>query len=234
MQSLNEGFRAVVLGSSGTLGAAFVAALQANPKCAGVVEMSRRDGLQLEDENTLKDAAAYCAKGAPFQLIIDATGALTIDGQGPEKHLGALNAEQMARQFAVNTIGPALMLKHFVPLLDTQQRAIYAKLSARVGSIADNRLGGWYGYRAAKAALNMVLQTAAIELARRKPLAVVAAMQPGTVASELTKPFVNAKDCISAETSVQGLLAALDALPANDKGSARAHFVDYQGQPIPW
>jgi len=159
---------------------------------------------------------------------------LTIDGHGPEKHLGALNAEQMARQFAVNTIGPALMLKHFVPLLDTQQRAIYAKLSARVGSIADNRLGGWYGYRAAKAALNMVLQTAAIELARRKPLAVVAAMQPGTVASPLTQPFVNAKDCISAETSVQGLLAALDALPANDKGSARAHFVDYQGQPIPW
>ena len=103
-----------------------------------------------------------------------------------------------------------------------------------MGSISDNRLGGWYGYRAAKAALNMVLQTAAIELARRKPLTVVAAMQPGTVASELTKPFVNAKDCISAETSVQGLLAALDALPANDKGSARAHFVDYQGQPIPW
>jgi NAD(P)-dependent dehydrogenase (short-subunit alcohol dehydrogenase family) len=216
------------------LGAAFVAALRANPRCAGVVEMSRRDGLQLEDEDTLKAAAAYCAKGAPFQLIIDATGVLTIDGHGPEKHLGALNAEQMARQFAVNTIGPALMLKHFVPLLDTQQRAIYAKLSARVGSIADNRLGGWYGYRAAKAALNMVLQTAAIELARRKPLAVVAAMQPGTVASPLTQPFVNAKDCISAETSVQGLLAALDALPANDKGSARAHFVDYQGQPIPW
>lgn len=233
MQSLNEGFRALVIGSTGTLGAAFVAALQAEPRCGAVVGLSRRTGLLLEDESSLQ-AAAQSVKDAPFQLVIDATGALTIDGHGPEKHLGALQPEQLARQFQVNTIGPALLLKHFSPLLDGQQRAIYAKLSARVGSISDNRLGGWYGYRAAKAALNMVLQTAAIELARRKPLTVVAAMQPGTVASELTKPFVNAKDCISAETSVQGLLAALDALPANDKGSARAHFVDYQGQPIPW
>ena len=118
-----------------------------------------------------------------FHLIIDATGALTIDGQGPEKHMGALNATQLARAFEVNTIGPALLLKHFVPLLATEQRSIYAKLSARVGSISDNGKGGWYGYRAAKAALNMVLQTAAIEAARKRPQLVVAAMQPGTEAS---------------------------------------------------
>lgn len=233
MQSLNEGFRALVIGSTGTLGAAFVAALQADPRCGAVVGLSRRDGLLLEDESSIQ-AAAERLKDAPFQLIIDATGALTIDGHGPEKHLGALNPEQLARQFQVNTIGPALLLKYFSPLLDGQQRAIYAKLSARVGSIADNRLGGWYGYRAAKAALNMVLQSAAIELARRKPLAVVAAMQPGTVASPLTQAFVNAKDCIAATESVQGLLLALDALPATDKGQARAHFIDYRAQPIPW
>ena len=234
MQSLKDGFRAVVLGASGTLGAAFVAALRANPRCAGVVAISRGDGLQLEDERTLANAAAQCAQGAPYQLIIDATGALTIDGHGPEKHLGALDAAQLARQFQVNTMGPALLLKHFSPLLDAQHRAIYAKLSARVGSISDNRLGGWYGYRAAKAALNMVLQTAAIELARRKPLAVVAAMQPGTVASKLTQAFVSAQDCIDATASVSGLLAALDALPAPVKGQAHAHFVDYQGRSIPW
>lgn len=234
MQSLNEGFRAVVIGSTGTIGAAFVDALKHNPRCAAVVEMSRRHGLLLENEDSIKAAAAHCAKDAPFQLIIDATGALTIDGHGPEKHLGALNAAQLARQFEVNTIGPALLLKHFVPLLDSQQRVIYAKLSARVGSISDNRLGGWYGYRAAKAALNMVLQSAAIELARRKPLALVAAMQPGTVASPLTQPFVNPADCLLPSTAAQGLLAALDGLPAPHPGHVGAYFVDHQGRSIPW
>lgn len=226
----------MVLGSSGTLGAAFVAALQANPRCAGVLGISRQDGLRLEDEASIKAVAAFCAKDAPFALVVDATGALTIDGHGPEKHLGALQAAQLARQFEVNTIGPALLLKHFVPLLESQQRAIYAKLSARVGSIGDNRLGGWYGYRAAKAALNMVLQSAAVELARRKPLAVVAALQPGTVASPLTQPFVNAQDALDAATSVRGLLAALDALPSGPAkpGQAHAHFIDYRGQAIPW
>ena len=175
-------------------------------------------------------AAAAAELKGPFHLIIDATGALTIDGQGPEKHLGALNATQLARSFEVNTIGPALLLKHFLPLLATEQRTIYAKLSARVGSISDNRKGGWYGYRAAKAALNMVLQTTAIEAARKRPHIVVAAMQPGTVASSLSAPFVPAKDCLTSEQSVVGLLSALDDLPAQ----AGAHFVDYQGAAIPW
>jgi len=165
-----------------------------------------------------------------FLVSIDATGALTIDGQGPEKHLGALNATQLARAFEVNTIGPALLLKHFLPLLATDRRSMYAKLSARVGSISDNHKGGWYGYRAAKAALNMVLQTAAIEAARKRPQLVVAAMQPGTVASDLSAPFVPAQDCLTPAQSVAGLLSALDALPAQ----AGAHFVDHKGAPIPW
>ncbi len=144
--------------------------------------------------------------------------------------MGALNAAQLVRAFEVNTIGPALLLKHFVPLLVTDQRSIYAKLSARVGSISDNGKGGWYGYRAAKAALNMVLQTAAIEAARKRPQLVVAAMQPGTVASNLSAPFVPAQDCLTPAQSVAGLLSALDDLPAK----AAAHFVDYKGAAIPW
>ena len=175
-------------------------------------------------------AAATASLYGPFHLIIDATGALTIDGQGPEKRMGALNAAQLARAFEVNTIGPALLLKHFVPLLATKQRCIYAKLSARVGSISDNRKGGWYGYRAAKAALNMVLQTAAIEAARKRPQLVVAAMQPGTVASSLSAPFVPAQDCLTPVQSVTGLLSALDDLPAQ----AAAHFVDHKGEAIAW
>jgi NAD(P)-dependent dehydrogenase (short-subunit alcohol dehydrogenase family) len=207
-----------------------VQALQADAACAEVVGLSRRSHLAfcLEDEASMQAAAA--ALQGPFHLIIDATGALTIDGQGPEKHIGALNATQLARALEVNTIGPALLLKHFLPLLATDQRSIYAKLSARVGSISDNRKGGWYGYRAAKAALNMVLQTAAIEAARKRPQLVVAAMQPGTVASNLSAPFVSASECLTPAQSVAGLLNALDGLTAQ----AAAHFVDHKGATIAW
>jgi NAD(P)-dependent dehydrogenase (short-subunit alcohol dehydrogenase family) len=121
------------------------------------------------------------------------------------------------------------LLKHFVPLFAKGQRVIWGKLSARVGSIEDNRKGGWYGYRAAKAALNMLLQTAAIELARRRPLALVAALQPGTVQSALSQPFVGS-NALHPEDSAQRLLAVLDAL----QPTGRAQFVDHQGQNIPW
>ncbi|BDU58425.1 SDR family oxidoreductase [Limnohabitans sp. MORI2] len=224
----------MVLGASGALGRAFVDALQTDAACSHVVGLSRssQPAFRLEDEVSIAAAAAELASTSqgPFHLIIDATGALTIDGHGPEKHMGALNVAQLARAFEVNTIGPALLLKHFVPLLVTDERSIYAKLSARVGSISDNGKGGWYGYRAAKAAMNMVLQTAAIEAARKRPQLVVAAMQPGTVASNLSAPFVNAQDCLTPAQSVAGLLSALDSLPAK----AAAHFVDYKGAPIPW
>ena len=230
LKSLGTSYRALVLGASGALGHAFVEALQADVACAEVVGLSRssQPAFRLEDEASI--AAAASTLHGPFHLIIDATGALTIDGRGPEKHLGALNATQLARSFEVNTIGPALLLKHFLPLLANEHRSIYAKLSARVGSISDNRKGGWYGYRAAKAALNMVLQTTAIEAARKRPQLVVAAMQPGTVASSLSAPFVPANDCLTPAQSVAGLLSALDDLPAQ----AGAHFVDYQGAAIPW
>ena len=230
LKSLGPSYRALVLGASGALGSAFVHALQADDACAEVVGLSRgsQPAFRLEDEASMA-AAAASLKG-PFHLIIDATGALSLDGLGPEKHLGALNAKQLARAFEINTVGPALLMKHFLPLLDTEQRCVYAKLSARVGSISDNRKGGWYGYRAAKAALNMVLQTAAIEAARKRPQLVVVAMQPGTVASRLSAPFVAAQDCLTPEQSVAGLLQALDVLPAQ----AAAHFVDYQGHAIPW
>jgi NAD(P)-dependent dehydrogenase (short-subunit alcohol dehydrogenase family) len=234
LKSLGTSYRALVLGASGALGRAFVVALQADPACAEAVGLSRssQPSFRLEDEASMAAAAAalVAATPGPFHIIIDATGALTIDGRGPEKHLGALNATQLARAFEVNTIGPALLLKHFLPLLATDQRSMYAKLSARVGSISDNHKGGWYGYRAAKAGLNMVLQTAAIEAARKRPQLVVAAMQPGTVASDMSAPFVPAQDCLTPAQSVAGLLSALDALPAQ----AGAHFVDHKGAPIPW
>ena len=231
MDSLGKSFQALVIGSTGTIGTAFVEALQADPHCGGVHTLSRSShpGFSLESETGIAQAAASFKEAGPFDLIIDATGALTIDGHGPEKHIGALNAERLARAFEVNAIGPSLLLKHFSPLLSTQ-RSIFAKLSARVGSITDNQKGGWYGYRAAKAALNMILQTAAIEIQRKRPEAIIAAMQPGTVASPLSQAFVAGHQTITAMESALGLLQALDRLTPRPG----AHFIDFRGNEIPW
>jgi len=232
MDSLSHGFGALVFGASGALGGAFVAALGAMPSCADVVALSRRSApsFDLEDEASIRACAAVLAPRGPFHLMIDATGALAIDGVGPEKRLDDLDATRLARAFAVNAIGPALLMKHFVPLLPTGERCIFATLSARVGSIADNRKGGWYGYRASKAALNMLLRTAAIEVCRRRPEAVFAALQPGTVRSKLSARFVTGDDALAPEVSAAMLLAALDAAPARKE----ALFLDHRGQTIEW
>ena len=232
MQSLISGYRAMVMGATGSIGSACVSVLRGDSNCSGVIALSRQSDtpLMLENEASIAQAADAVRASGPFHLIIDATGALTIDGQGPEKSLSALDAERLMRSFQVNTIGPALVMKHFIPLLDGKQRAIYAKLSARVGSISDNKKGGWYGYRSAKAALNMMLQTAAIETLRKKPEAIFVALQPGTVASRLTTPFVKQEDCLTPEASAQGMMQSMDALQVSDG----AQFIDYAGNKIAW
>ena len=229
LRSLPEGYRALVVGASGSIGQAFVQALRADPRCSDVQAIWRGEPIEwdLGDEVSLMALAAQVQ--GPLHLVVDATGALTIDGQGPEKRLQELDAQRLLRSLQVNAVGPALLLRHLSPLLARGERVIWAKLSARVGSIEDNHKGGWYGYRAAKAALNQLLQTAAIEISRQRPLAVVAALQPGTVRSALSRPFVG-DDALAPEVAVQGLLQALDAAPA----TGRAVFLDYRGQSIPW
>lgn len=231
MLSLPEGYRAVVIGASGAIGQALLQQLQHDPRCAAVIGVSRQSspGLDLLSEASIGACAQALAGQGPFHLVVDATGALTVNGRGPEKRLDELDATHLLDALQLNAVGPGLLLKHLAPLLASGQRVIWGKLSARVGSIEDNRKGGWYGYRAAKAALNMLLQTAAIELARRRPLAVVAALQPGTVQSTLSQPFVG-NDALRPEVSAQRLLAVLDAL----QPTGRAQFVDHQGQSIPW
>jgi NAD(P)-dependent dehydrogenase (short-subunit alcohol dehydrogenase family) len=238
---LREGYRALVLGATGALGEAFAHALAQDPRCAQVVPVGRT-GTTLDTGSTpvgsvpawdLKDEASLVALAAaltgPFHLVIDATGALTLDGRGPEKRLADVDAQGLANSLLVNAIGPVLLLRHLSPLLARGERVVWAKLSARVGSIQDNHKGGWYSYRMAKAALNQGLQTAAIELARQRPEMVVAAMQPGTVRSRLSQPFVG--DAAQApEEAVRGLLAALNGLEPH----GRAHFVDHAGVAIPW
>ncbi len=231
MHSLREGYGALVLGVSGAIGQACVTLLHNDPRCAGVTGLSRggEPGFDLRDEASLQRCARAIADRGPFHLVIDATGALTIDGHGPEKRLDDLHAGSLLEAMRVNAIGPALLLQQLLPRLATDERVIWAKLSARVGSIEDNRKGGWYGYRASKAALNMLLQTAAIDIARRRPLAVIAALQPGTVRSALSRPFVG-EQALDPLESADRLLCVLDAL----KPTGRAQFVDHAGQAIPW
>lgn len=149
---------------------------------------------------------------------------------GPEKRLSDIDAQHMAASFAVNTVGPALALAHFASRLVRGERSVFAVLSAKVGSIGDNRLGGWYSYRASKAALNMVVKTAAIEMARTHPHAVIAAVHPGTVDSALSAPFRGAQIGRPAMEAARQVLAVLDGLTPDESGGFRA----YDGQKLPW
>ncbi len=233
MNSLPDGFRALVVGSSGAIGSALVRALQADPRCAHVHGLHRRSdpAVELTDEACIAAAAAVVQAAGPLHLVICATGTLQVDGRPPEKRLVELDPATMGRAFAVNTIGPALVIKHFHPLLARRERTLLGVLSARVGSIGDNRLGGWYSYRASKAALNMLLRSAAIEVARQRPLAVLAALHPGTVASALSAPIIGDADASSPDQAAARLLQVLDKLPAE---GASGGFHAWDGQPIPW
>ena len=232
MNSLPAGFRALVFGAGGAIGGAFAEVLRARPGCAGVVALGRHTApaVDLEDEASLAAAAAALRDEAPFHLIVNATGALHLGGKPPEKRLADLDPATLARGFAVNAIGPAMLLKHFAALLPLKERCLFASLSARVGSIGDNRKGGWYSYRAAKAAQNMLLRTASIEIARSRPLAVVAALHPGTVRSRLSAAIIGDAEALDPADSATRLLAVLDGLEAGQTGG----FFAYDGRPIEW
>lgn len=232
LPSLGAGYRALVLGASGGIGSAFLAAFHDDPACAGAYGLSRcHDGFDVTDEASVSAAAERLkGEGTGFDVIVCATGALTIDGVGPEKTIKAISVEAMTAQFALNAIGPALVLKHFSPLLSRDRRSLMAFLSARVGSIGDNRLGGWISYRASKAALNQIVRTSAIEIARTRPLAVIAALHPGTVATALSDRFSAGHERFSPDDSVARMLAVLDGLDPAASGSFHA----YDGQLIPW
>lgn len=219
--------RALILGVSGGIGGALAAELRA--RGAEVVGLSRRrDGVDLTDEASLARAAVSLA--GPFDLIVNATGALQIGADRPEKTLNAVTASAMAAQFALNATGVALALRYFTPLLHRSGRSVFASLSARVGSIGDNRLGGWISYRAAKAAQNQIIRTAAIEIARKRPEAIVVALHPGTVATDLSAPYAATHPRISPERSAQALLAVIEGLTPAETGT----FWDWKGQRVEW
>jgi NAD(P)-dependent dehydrogenase (short-subunit alcohol dehydrogenase family) len=231
MQSLPAGYRALVIGSSGAIGAAFVAQLQADPRCALVQGLHRGSSPPIDyaREDSIAAAAAVWRDAPPWQLIIVATGVLHAAPLMPEKRLAELAYPSLEAVFRTNVFGPALVLRHFAPLLD-KQRSVLAVLSAKVGSIEDNRLGGWYAYRASKAALNMMLKTAAIELRRTHPGAALVALHPGTVRSALSRPFRGDEIGRQPGQAAAQMLAALDGVAPEESGA----FVAYDGQRLPW
>lgn len=193
-----------------------------------VDRLSRREtGFDVTDQGSV--AAQLSALVGPYDLIFVAIGVLAAQGRGPEKTLGAIDADAMAQVLAVNTIGPALILGHAARLLRRDGHAVCAVLSARVGSIGDNRLGGWYSYRASKAALNQIVHGAAIELGRSHPDAICVAMHPGTVETAFTAQYTG-RDKLAPSDAANRLLAVLDGLVPADSGQ----FFDQNGAAVPW
>lgn len=230
---------AVVVGAAGGLGRALAEALVA--RGVGPVHALSRSGAEIggalcaradvTDEASL--AAAAAGLDASVGLVIVATGLLQGVAAEPERRLSDLRPDALAESFRVNTIGPALAAKHLAPRLARDRRAVFAVLSARVGSLADNRLGGWYGYRASKAALNMVVRCLAVELARTHPQAVCVALHPGTVETELSRPFLRGVDperLASPAQAAERLLAVIAGLVPADSGG----FFAFDGSPIPF
>lgn len=219
--------RVLVVGASGGIGAALVRAAAARGD--EVVGLSRSgDGLDVTDAGSV--ARVMGGLQGPFEAVVVATGGLQIAGAGPEKSLRALDPGALAAQFALNATGPALVLREAVRLLPRDRRAVFAALSARVGSIGDNRAGGWYGYRAAKAALNQILRTASVELARSHPQLVVAALHPGTVQTGLTAAYLGRHPAVSPDQAAANLWRVIDGLSPAQSGG----FFDWAGLEVPW
>lgn len=243
LDNLPDKYRAVVFGASGGIGAAMTAALAGDPRCAEVWAGSRSGAgsggkrrdfrFDLTDGDSIATAVDLIGEGGPVHLVLVTTGLLHTSEFGPERSWRDLDAAAMAQIFAVNTIGPALIARHMLDLLPRDEAAIFAVLSARVGSIGDNRLGGWHSYRASKTALNMLIRNFSIELQRKRKQAICVGLHPGTVDTGLSEPFqrgVPDGKLFSPDYSARQLLGVLSDLTPSDTG----HIHAWDGQRIEW
>ena len=242
LRSLAKDANVAVIGASGGIGRAFVDRLIDDPGISTVYAFSRSamavpstkciwHKIDIENEDSIRQAAES-TKEVSLDLVIVAAGILH-EGEKlrPETSFKKLNAENMQKVFAINTFGPTLVAKYFLPNLRARHKAVFAALSARVGSISDNRLGGWSSYRASKSALNMFVKTIALEQARRRPQSVVVSLHPGTVATQLSAPFTGRagnRTVFTPAQSAEFLLEVIDGLTAEDSGG----FFAWDGQAI--
>ena len=218
---------ALIIGDSGGIGGAVAAHLRGQG-VAGTGLSRSGDRLDVTDEDSL--SAWLGALDGPFDMVFVATGALEIGGAEPEKTLKSLDAKALADQYLRNAIGPALVLKHVLPLLPRRDRAVFAVLSARVGSIGDNALGGWYSYRAAKAGVNQLIHTAAVELARSHRQLACVCLHPGTVETAFTAKYASRYPTVTPAQAAERLVKVMQGLSPEDTGK----FLDYEGREIPW
>lgn len=242
LSSLPENYRAIIVGASGGIGAALVRHLVADPRCGGIQALSRsgntpvdakvrRGAIDLEDPASIAAALERVTAEGPVHLAIVASGILHGDDFGPEKTWRHLDASSMAKVLAVNTTGPALVAAAVLDALPREGKSVFAALSARVGSISDNRLGGWHAYRASKAALNQIIRTCSVELARKRRDALIIGLHPGTVETALSEPFRgNVPDgkLFTADYSAQCLLQVIDTLTPEASGRC----FDWQGEEV--
>lgn len=218
--------QALIIGASGGIGAALSDALAAGG--AHVTRLSRSgDGLDVTDPGSVTRVMG--ALEGPYDLIVVASGVLAPPGGAPEKALSAIDAQDMAQVMAVNAIGPALILRELPRLIPREGRSVVAVLTARVGSIGDNQMGGWYSYRASKAAANQIVHTAAIEIGRKRKEACVVALHPGTVATPFTEGYPGHKK-VGADEAAGNLLRVIDGLTPAETG----RFFDWAGKEVPW
>ena len=232
LNSFQDGLNAAVIGAAGGIGSALVGLLGDDERVSTVHALTRSPGykvvgkiwncpIDVTQEATIRNAAERVTAARPLDLVIVATGLLHNEAISPEKSMRDLDAQTMAEVFAVNAIAPAMLAKHFLPRLRRRGKSVFAALSARVGSIGDNRLGGWTSYRASKAALNMALKTLAIEQARNRPDSIIAALHPGTVDTPLSKPFqgrVKRGGLFIPGVAAGYLLEVIDNLEQGDSG----------------
>lgn len=241
--SFGDDLRVCIVGASGGIGAALVEACVEDPKVARVHALSRQGRshpsakvanltFDFMDEPSIEAAAVALKEVGPLDIVIVATGLLQGNGIAPEKNLRALSYNGFEESYRINVIGPAMTAKYFLPLLRRDGKAVFAALSARVGSISDNRLGGWYAYRASKAALNMVLKTASIEHGRRFKEAVIIGLHPGTVDTSLSEPFqgnVPEGKLFTPDFSAEHLLKVVNQVTPDDTG----HLLAWDGTTVP-
>ncbi len=225
----NPNCRALIIGSSGAIGSAIVENLKKIIGSHNIVTLCRsQDGLDFFKPETIVSLAVK--QTGQFQLILDATGALEIKEIGPEKSLNTIELENMLSQFKVNAVGPALLMKHFVKFLPRTGKAVFATLSARVGSIEDNRLGGWVSYRASKAALNQIVKTASVEALRKNPHSVFLSLHPGTVKSKLTANYLKNREFTLPDQAAKSILRIIEQKTFRDTGG----FYAVDGKKIPY